>query len=1235
MKKAIKERVLLLDGAMGSLIQNHNLEEVDFRGERFKDHLSPLKGDNDLLSITQPEIIKDIHRKYLEAGSDIIETNTFNATSVSQADYSLETIAYDLNLASARLAREVADEYATSDKPRFVAGSMGPTNKTASLSPDVNDPGYRAVTFDDLKDAYRTQAKGLLDGGVDMFLVETIFDTLNAKSALFAINEELKERGVFDFPVMVSVTVADASGRTLSGQTLEAFINSVSHIDLFSIGLNCAFGAKDLKPYVEEMGKKAPFYISAYPNAGLPNQFGEYDESPEKMGVQVKEYLNDGLVNIIGGCCGTTPDHIHHFASLLDEAKMHTPAKPEHTTNLSGLEPLKFTKEANFINIGERTNVSGSRKFARLIREQKYEEALEVSRDQVEGGAQVIDVNMDDAMLDAEKEMVTFLNLMGAEPDIARLPIMIDSSKWEVLEAGLKCVQGKAIVNSISLKEGEESFIEKAEKIKGYGAAVVVMAFDEKGQADSYERRIEICERAYRILTETVKFPAEDIIFDPNVLAVATGIEEHNNYAIDFIKATKWIKENLPYARVSGGVSNLSFSFRGNNIVREAMHSVFLYYAIKEGMDMGIVNPGMLQIYDDIPKDLLERVEDVIFNRREGATERLIGYAEKIKNQKSEVKESDRLAWRDNSLEERLNHCLVKGIPDFLDEDLKEAQKKYKFSLDIIEGPLMDGMNIVGDLFGSGKMFLPQVVKTARVMKKAVAILQPAIELEKSERGDGGGSAGKILMATVKGDVHDIGKNIVGVILACNNYEIIDLGVMVPTETILREAIEQKVDIIGLSGLITPSLEEMVNVAREMKKQDVQIPLIIGGATTSKIHTAVKIEPELTEPVVYVKDASKSVQVVSALLSEKDRGAFMTSIKDEYRRLRVINSAKKEKVIVPYAEAKRESFKIDWDKTDLHKPELTGIKLLEDYSIAEIRKFIDWRFFFVAWRLKGTFKGIESVTNATKEEWLAGFKPDDREKAEQALNVYSDAQDMLDRIEKDKMLKANAVFGIFPANSRGDDVVVFADEKREKELTTFHMMRQQQKASDREVFLSLADFVAPEKYSDYIGAFAVTAGIGIEKWLKKFEDEGDDYSSILLKSLADRLAEAFAELLHYRVRTEFWGYAPDEPFIKANFEKEKYRGIRPAMGYPACPDHVEKRLLFDLLKAEDRAGITLTEHFSMYPNASVSGLYFANTEASYFGIGKVGKDQVRDLAQRKGMTVEDVEKWFPLNLGYK
>ena len=1235
LRKLIKERVLLLDGAMGSLIQQHHLEEEDFRGKRFKDHPSPLKGDNDLLSITRPEIIKDIHRRYLEAGSDIIETNTFNATSVSQADYGLQDLAYELNLASAKLAREVADEYSTPEKPRFVAGSMGPTNKTASLSPDVNDPGYRAVTFDDLKEAYQIQAKGLLDGGVDMFLVETIFDTLNAKAALVAINDELKKRGLKDFPVMVSVTVADASGRTLSGQTLEAFLNSVSHIDLFSIGLNCAFGAKDLKPYVEEMGKKAPFYISAYPNAGLPNQFGEYDETPEQMSLQIKEYLNDGLVNIIGGCCGTTPEHIRRFASLLKEANIHHPAAPEHTTRLSGLEPLKFSKEANFINVGERTNVAGSRKFARLIREQKYEEALEIARSQVEGGAQIIDVNMDDAMLDAKKEMVTFLNLLGSEPDIARLPIMIDSSKWEVLEAGLKCVQGKAIVNSISLKEGEEAFIEKAEKIKKYGAAVVVMAFDEKGQADSFERKTEICKRAYKILTGKVNFPPEDIIFDPNVLAIATGIEEHNNYAVDFIKATKWIKENLPYARVSGGVSNLSFSFRGNNIVREAMHSVFLYHAIKAGMDMGIVNPGMLQIYDDIPKDLLGLVEDVVLNRRPDATERLIAFAEKLKGQQAGTKESDRLAWRSKPLEERLHYCLIKGIPDFLEEDLKEAQKKYKFSLDIIEGPLMDGMNIVGDLFGSGKMFLPQVVKTARVMKKAVAILQPAIEMEKSARGDGGGPAGKILMATVKGDVHDIGKNIVGVILGCNNYDVIDLGVMVPTEKILKEAVEQKVDIIGLSGLITPSLEEMVNVAREMKKQNIRVPLIIGGATTSKVHTAVKIEPELDEPVVHVKDASKSVQVVSALLSGKEKENFVRSVRKEYRRLRDVNTSKKEKVIVPLEEARRKHFTSDWDNIDLPVPNRPGIKVLEDYPLTEIRKFIDWRFFLMAWRMKGTFAGIEKVTPEDEKEWIAGFSEEDREKAKEALNLFRDAQKMLDRIEKEKMLTAKAVFGLFPANAKGDDIILFEDEDRTKELATFCMMRQQQKTPGEDVYYSLADFVAPEKYPDHIGAFAVTAGIGIEKWLKKFEEENDDYSSILLKSLADRLAEAFTELLHYRIRKEYWGYAPNEKFDKEKFAKEKYRGIRPALGYPACPDHSEKRTLFDLLKAEERAGITLTEHYSMYPNASVSGLIFAHPSSKYFGIGKVGKDQVRDLARRKGVSMEDIEKWIPLNLGYK
>lgn len=1237
LKEILKTRVLLLDGAMGSLIQQYNLEEEDFRGKRFTDHNKPLKGNNDILVITRPQIIDEIHTKYLKAGSDIIETNTFNSTSISQADYGLEDMVYEINLSAAKLARAAADRLSTPDKPRFVAGAMGPTNKTASMSPDVNNPGFRAVTFDDLATAYQEQARGLLDGEIDMFLVETIFDTLNAKAALYAINKELKGRGIEKFPVMISATITDKSGRTLSGQTLEAFLYSVSHIDMLSIGLNCAFGAKDMHPYLDELGRKSPFLISAYPNAGLPNQFGLYDETPAKMAQQIKDYLDNGLVNIIGGCCGTTPEHINAIAKLLDKAVLHKPAKEQHLTSLSGLEPLTFTKETTFINVGERTNVAGSKKFARLIREGRYEEALTVARDQVEGGANIIDVNMDDAMLDAKKEMVTFLNLMASEPEIARLPVMIDSSKWEVLEAGLKCVQGKAIVNSISLKEGEQEFLDHATAIKEYGAAMVVMAFDEKGQADTFERRVEICTRAYNLLTEKAGIRPEDIIFDPNILAIATGIEEHNNYAVDFIRTTKWIKETFPLTKVSGGVSNLSFSFRGNDTVREAMHSVFLYHAIKAGMDMGIVNPGMLQIYDDIPAELLELVEDVVLNRRPDATERLITFAETIKNKKEGGKEDDKLAWRNNTLEERLHYALVKGIADFLEEDLAEAQKKYPFALDIIEKPLMDGMNIVGDLFGSGKMFLPQVVKTARVMKKAVAILQPAIEAEKSASGKSQKTAGKILMATVKGDVHDIGKNIVGVILGCNNYEIVDLGVMVPTERIISEAIANKVDIIGVSGLITPSLEEMVTVAREMKRNKLQLPLLVGGATTSKIHTAVKIFPEYDYPVVHVKDASKSAQVVGALLSEKEYENFTNQVKDEYETLRQSHLNKQETPIIPLEEARANGYKIDWTKADLSAPKVTGNHELLDYPISEIRKFIDWTFFFHTWRIAGSYKGITEVTDEqSKREWLSRFTDEESlNKAEEALKLFLDARSMLDEIESKKMLTANAVFGIYPANTVGDDIIVFADESRQKELAVFHQMREQQEKPGKAVYHSLADFVAPKGYDDYIGGFAVTTGIGIEKWLEHYESQGDDYNAILLKSLADRLAEAFAELLHYRVRTSFWGYAPDEPFDTESFVRERYRGIRPALGYPACPDHSEKRTLFDLIGAEKNAGITLTEHFSMYPNASVSGIYLANPEAIYFGVGKIGDDQIEDLAKRKNISPDTMKKWIPLNITEK
>lgn len=1237
--KSIEERILLLDGAMGSLIQTYRLEEEDYRGERFKDYHMPIKGNNDILSITKPQVIKEIHAKYLEAGSDIIETNTFNATSISQADYDMQAAVWDINYQSAKIAREVADEYSlkTPDKPRFVCGAIGPLNKALSLSPDVNNPGFRATTFDLVKEAYAEQVEALIKGGVDLLMIETIFDTLNAKAALLAI-EEVSEKLGIKMPVMVSGTITDASGRTLSGQTLEAFIDSVSHMDILSIGLNCSLGAAELEPYVTELSQKAPFYISTHPNAGLPNQFGEYDQTPEQMSSLVAKWLEDGKVNILGGCCGTTPEHIAAMAKMANKYNTHKRSKASHITHLSGLESLQMREDTNFVNIGERCNVAGSRKFLRLIKEKKYEEAVDIARHQVENGAQIIDVNMDDAMLDAKEEMVIFLNMLMSDPDVSKVPVMVDSSKFEVIEAGLKCLQGKSVVNSISLKEGEDTFLEHARIIKKYGAAVVVMAFDEKGQADNFERRKEICSRAYKLLTEVVHFPPQDIIFDPNVLAIATGIEEHNNYAVEFIRATKWIKENLPHVHISGGISNLSFSFRGNNVVREAIHSVFLYHAIKEGLDMGIVNPAMLQIYDDIPKELLSYVEDIVFNKRPDATDRMVEYAETIKNTQHTATDIQQAAWRDGTLEERLTHCLVKGISDYLSVDINEALEKYPTALEIIEQPLMDGMNVVGELFGDGRMFLPQVVKTARVMKKAVAILQPIIEKEKTTSG-ASSSNGKILMATVKGDVHDIGKNIVGVILGCNNYEVIDLGVMVPTEKILKKAIEYDVDIIGLSGLITPSLEEMVNVAKEMKRSGFTVPLMIGGATTSKVHTAVKIEPEYDQPVVHVKDASKSAQVVSTLLSKKGKEQFSKNIREEYAELRDRNANKKAIVIKPIAEARKNNFKINWSQNEVHTPNTTGIQVFEDYSIAEIRKFIDWTFFYQAWSLTGSYNGIEEIKSPEEEkQWLSKFNSDQsRSKAEEALKLWRDSQAMLDKIEQDKMLTPKAVFGLFPANSEGDDIIVYTDEKRNKEKTRFHQIREQQDKPGKETFHSLADFIAPVEsgVKDYIGGFAITAGIGIEKWIQTYEDDQDDYSAILLKSLADRLAEAFAELLHFRVRREFWGYAPDEEFNTENFIRERYRGIRPAMGYPACPDHSEKRLLFDLMEVEKNANITLTEHFSMYPNASVSGLYYAHPKAMYFGIGKIGKDQVVDLAQRKGISVEEMEKWIPVNLSYK
>jgi 5-methyltetrahydrofolate--homocysteine methyltransferase len=1215
----LKERILVLDGAMGTMIQKYNLDEKDFRGQPFADFSFDLKGNNDLLSITRPDIIRKIHTEFLEAGADIIETNTFNANRISQADYHLEGHVQELNLASAKIARSVADEFSEKNpsKIRFVAGSLGPTNKTASMSPDVNDPGYREVSFDLLRDCYFEQASALLEGGVDIFLIETIFDTLNAKAAIFALEKLMSEKGE-KFPVMISGTITDASGRTLSGQNLEAFFNSVSHIDFLSIGLNCSLGAVEMKPYLAELSRMASSYISAYPNAGLPNQFGEYDETPEIMASHIKSFIDDGLVNIIGGCCGTTPDHIREFAQYAEKHSTRKIPDKKPLLRLAGLEPLAIFEGSNFINIGERTNVSGSKKFARLINEKKYEEALSISREQVEGGAQIIDVCMDDAMLDAEKEMVTFLHLLMAEPDIAKVPVMVDSSKWQVIEAGLKCLQGRAIVNSISLKEGEEVFKEQAEKIKKYGAAAVVMAFDEKGQADSFERRIQICKRAYNILTKEIDFHPEDIIFDPNVLAIATGIEEHNNYAVDFIDTVKWIHKNLPYARVSGGISNLSFSFRGNNPVREAMHSVFLFHAIKAGLDMGIVNPSMLQVYDEIPKDMLKIIEDVVLNRDPQATDRLISFAENVDTAQSKEKKKEE--WRENDLEERLKHSLIKGFTEYIEQDVLEAHKKYRLGLKVIEGPLMAGMNVVGDLFGQGKMFLPQVVKSARVMKKAVAVLLPFIEREKI--GDSVSShAGKILLATVKGDVHDIGKNIVGVVLGCNNYEIIDLGVMVPTDKILNTAIQEKVDILGLSGLITPSLEEMVNVASEMKKRKMNIPLLIGGATTSQIHTAVKIEPQYDQPVIHVKDASRSVNVVSKLLNSHEKDEFAGKIRTDYDQLREkYKDAKSSLKYLSLNKARSNALKLNWKEEKIFKPAFTGLKTFDDYPLEEIREYISWVFFFMVWQLKGKFPDILKDPVQGKE----------------AQKLFDEANDMLDIIIREKWLRANAVLGFFPANSVGDDIEVYEDESRKKIIARFINLRNQTEKPGDEPNLCLSDFIAPKDSGriDYLGSFACTAGIGIEKKIAEFEKENDDYSSIMLKALADRLAEAFTELLHVKVRKEIWSYASDENLSLKDLILENYQGIRPAHGYPACPDHSEKDTLFKLLNAEKNTGISLTESFSMYPAASVSGLMFANPNSKYFFVGKINEDQVKDYAKRKNLNIEQVESWLASNLNY-
>lgn len=1216
--KLLEKRILILDGAMGTMIQRHSLSEDDFRGDKFKSHSHPLKGNNDLLSITKPNIIKDIHAQYLEAGADIIETNTFSSTSIAQADYKLSSLVYDLNYQSAKIAKEVAKIFTdkSPQKPRFVAGAMGPTNKTASISPDVNDPSKRGTTFDELRDAYYEQAVALIDGGVDILLVETIFDTLNAKAALFAIQHLLSERNL-KVPIMVSGTITDASGRTLSGQTVEAFLYSMMHVDLLSIGFNCALGAKLLRPHIVEISDKAPFFISAYPNAGLPNEFGEYDETPETTAAQIKEYLEEGIVNLIGGCCGTTPAHIKELANL---AKNYAPRKipvRERLPKFSGLDGVTIFKGSNFVNVGERTNVTGSSVFKRLIKEEKFEEALTIARDQVDGGAQIIDVNMDEGMIDSEEVMVKFLNLIGSEPDISKLPIMLDSSKWSVIEAGLKCIQGKGIVNSISLKEGEEKFIELATKVKMYGAAVIVMAFDEKGQADTFERKIEVCKRAYDILTQKVGYNPEDIIFDPNILTVATGIEEHNNYAVDYINAVRWIKENLPGALTSGGVSNISFSFRGNNVVREAMHSVLLYHAIEAGLDMGIVNPGMLQVYEEIPKDLLERVEDVLLNKRSDATERLLEFAESVRGEsKTRVKDE---SWRKLPVNQRLSHALINGIVEYIEDDTEEARTQFDKPLQVIEGPLMDGMNVVGDLFGSGKMFLPQVVKSARVMKKAVAYLLPYIEAQKDESSL---SKGKILLATVKGDVHDIGKNIVGVVLGCNNYDVIDLGVMVPSEKILDEARKNNVDIIGLSGLITPSLDEMIHIAKEMEREEFDVPLLIGGATTSKIHSAVKISPNYSRSqVVHVMDASRSVTTVSDLLGE-NRDTFIEKVRSEYKNIRErYSKTRSEKTYISYEAALKNRFRINLDEDNFTKPEFTGVKKFKDYPLNEIRNFLDWSPFFWTWELSGKYPAIL----------------DDEKFGKQARNLFNDANEMLDMIINEKWLTANSVICFMPANSEGDDIILFDDDSRSKAIGTIHCLRQQNKKSAGLSNFSLADFIAPidSGVKDYIGGFVVTTGIGIEEKLEEFKLQHDDYNSILLKALADRLAEAFAELMHSRVRNEFWGYAKGENFSNEELILEKYRGIRPAPGYPACPDHNQKRILFEMLKETDSCGVKLTDALAMYPASSVSGFYFAHPEAKYFGLGKIGKDQVENYAKRKGLSVTEVERWLAPALNYK
>ncbi|MDE0332744.1 MAG: methionine synthase [Nitrospinae bacterium] len=1215
----LASRIVIIDGAMGTMLQDENLDEAAYRGERFADHACDLKGNHDLLSVTRPDVVRRVHDDFLEAGADIIETNSFNSTAISMADYRMEEVVYEMSEASARLAREAADafERAHPGEPRFVAGVLGPTNRTASISPRVNEPGFRNISFEELVAAYTTSIQGLINGGADLLLVETVFDTLNCKAVMFAAEQYFEDEGV-RVPVMISGTITDASGRTLSGQTTEAFWNSVAGYRPVCVGLNCALGAEDLRPYIRELSRVADVPVSIYPNAGLPNEFGEYDDTPEYMAEVLAEFARSGFLNLVGGCCGTTPAHIRAIREAVEGfAPRRIPEIPPRC-RLSGLEPLNIGPETGFVNVGERTNVAGSARFAKLIREGDYEKALEVARQQVENGAQLIDVNMDEGMLDSEEAMTTFLRLIAAEPDISRVPVMIDSSKWEVIEAGLKCLQGKPIVNSISLKEGEEAFIEQARLVKRYGAAVLVMAFDETGQAESVERKFEICERAYNILTREVGFSPSDIIFDPNIFAVATGIEEHNGYAAAYFEAVARIKRELPGALVSGGVSNVSFSFRGNNGVREAMHSAFLYHAIRNGMDMGIVNAGQLVVYQEIPENLLERIEDVLLNRRVDATERLLEVAEGVKGKAKSRAEN--LAWRERPVNERLAHALVEGITQFIVEDTEEARLAAARPIEVIEGPLMDGMNAVGELFGSGKMFLPQVVKSARVMKTAVAHLVPFLEAEKVEGEDR--SNGKALLATVKGDVHDIGKNIVGVVLQCNNYEVIDLGVMTPCAKILQTAREEGVDVIGLSGLITPSLDEMVTVAGEMERLDFDIPLLIGGATTSRVHTAVKIAPGYSGPTVYVEDASRSVGVMGSLMSDSQREEFLAARREEYEGVRERHEARRAHAeFCTLEEARENRLRIDWVGAAPPAPNALGVRVFEDYPLADLRDRIDWTPFFQTWELSGSYPAI-------LKDPVVG---------EAALNLYSDAQEMLERIIERRSLRARAVMGLFPANSAGDDVEIYADSERSEVLAVARFLRQQMRKSSGGANMCLADFVAPIEsgVADHIGAFVVTAGLGVDEAAGAYERANDDYGAIMVKALADRLAEAFAERLHERVRKEFWGYARDEGLSNEAFIKEKYQGIRPAPGYPACPDHTEKQTLFDLIDAEGHAGVKLTESFAMWPAASVSGWYFAHPEARYFGVGRIGRDQVRDYAGRKRMEPAFVERWLASSLNYE